>query len=164
MLCHTPGFLAYRIHTTWSVCSGYCWAETELQWRTWWRSFNDHVDNLCLRTTAIWYQPFNIYCIIPGMPPQFYILTYIHPNNFMIFPSVLLLVVTSFINWNSVWWRDPGYHETMLGGKPVCAVSTHCCGCMAPLPLSTQPKAPQVKHTVFIYLATHTHFSGCLQP
>ncbi len=74
------------------------------------------------------------------------------------FASVLFLVVTNFINWNSDWWRDPGDNEEMLGGKPVCVVSTHSCGCMASLQLSSQPKAQQVKHTVFICLATCTQY------
>lgn len=69
---------------------------------------------------------------------------------------VLLAVVTRFIDWNSDWWGDPGDHEEMLGGKPVCPVSSHSCSRMASLPLSSQPRAQQVRQSPFIYWATHT--------
>lgn len=75
---------------------------------------------------------------------------------FWAFPLFYFLVGTGFINWHSGWWWDPGDHEEMLGGKPVCAVSTHSCGCMAPLPLSPQPRDKQVTHTVSICLPTYT--------
>lgn len=85
----------------------------------------------------------------------------------LMYPSALLLVVTGFINWNSDWWRHPGDHEEMLGGQPVCAVSTHSCGCMASLPLSPQHRAQQVlfsyMHARYFWLHSKTWISRVSQ-
>lgn len=61
-----------------------------------------------------------------------------------ILPFVYHLVVTDSINWNSEWCGYPGDDEEMLGGKPVCDVSSHCCGSLASLQLSSEPGAQQV--------------------
>lgn len=57
---------------------------------------------------------------------------------------VYRLVVTDSINWNSEWCGYPGDDEEMLGGKPVCVVSSHSCGSLASLQLPSEPGAQQV--------------------
>lgn len=61
-----------------------------------------------------------------------------------ILPFVYRLVVTDSVNWNGEWCGYPGDDEEMLGGKPVCVVSSHSCGSLASLQLSSEPGAQQV--------------------
>lgn len=62
---------------------------------------------------------------------------------------VYRLVVTDSINWNGEWCGHPGDDEEMLGGKPVCVVSSHSCGSLASLQLSSEPGAQQVPCLTF---------------
>lgn len=65
------------------------------------------------------------------------------------------LVVKGFVIWNRVRRRHPGDHEEMLGGKPIFALSTYSCGCMASLSLSSQPGDQQV---LYIYSSNASYF------
>lgn len=48
---------------------------------------------------------------------------------------------------------DPGDHEEVLGGEPLCSVSSQRCGRVAPLPSSSPGPGPKVRgHLTTSYL------------
>lgn len=72
----------------------------------------------------------------------------------------LLVAIRGSFNRHGEWRGDPGDHDSVLGGKPVCAVSSHCCGCVASLSPSSQRGTEQVQHPS--QLLAHTH-SDCTE-
>lgn len=57
---------------------------------------------------------------------------------------VRLVAIADFLDWNGERCWHPGDDEKMLGGKSICAVSSHSCGRLASLQLCSEPRTQQV--------------------
>lgn len=130
--------LACRTPTTWSESSGWCSVEMELSWRVWWRISSTSTSTLCPRSSAEWYR-WLTWMLTIRWPTQL-------QENLLSF--VELVAIADFLDGNSEWCGHPGDDEEMLGGKSLCVVSSHSCGSLASLQLSSEPRTQQVMRYV----------------